>query len=178
MLQLAKRAIEYFLQTRLILKIDETELSSFLKLKEKMACFVTLRLGGELRGCIGHLVAFQSLYLDIIGNTISAAFDDPRFKPMIEKEISSVEIEISVLSKPELLVFSSKDQLLKKIKPKVHGVILRKGNYSATYLPQVWQDLPDESTFLSSLCEKAGLDSRAWQRNGIEILTYTSESVK
>lgn len=177
MLGLARRAIGHYIETSNLLEIPESELPSK-KLKENLACFVTLTINGKLRGCIGHLEAVEPLYQDIIGNAVSAAFNDYRFEQLTKKEFAGTDIEISVLSKPEPLSFSSPEDLLDKLKPDIDGIILRKGDLSATYLPQVWEELPDKNLFLSSLCEKAGLGVMDWKKPGIEIGTYTVEAVK
>jgi len=160
-------------------KNQKVEVSDKIKKKysEKQACFVTLTKNGNLRGCVGSLYAHQPLYKDVIDNTINAAFNDYRFTPLSESELSCIKIEISVLSVAKKLDFSSSDELLKKLNHNM-GVILKKGSYSATYLPQVWEELPDKIEFLSSLCLKAGLPSDSWKREGIEVYTYTVEKVK
>lgn len=190
-LDLARRAVEHYFKNGKLLELGGDEVVSE-KLKEQRACFVTLTIGGELRGCIGHIEAVQPLYLDIIENAAAAAFGDPRFPPLTEKEWKNTEVEVSVLSKPEPLSFSSPEDLLKKLRPGADGVILRRqpgdrGNSpnpllerggGATYLPQVWEDLPDKEKFLSSLCEKAGLEAGDWRRPGVEVLIYKVEAIK
>jgi len=136
-------------------------------------CFVTLSLNGELRGCIGHLEAFEPLYLNVINNAINAAFNDSRFNPLSVEEFRKVKIEISVLSKPERLVYSNPEDLLVNLSSK-SGVILKKGFSQATFLPQVWEIIPDKVEFLENLCVKAGLRAGAW-RDGLEIFIYGVE---
>lgn len=175
-LLLANRSIEYFFDTGKILEIDKKELPSD-ELKEKRACFVTLTLGGNLRGCIGHIEPIQPLYLDIIDNAVSAAFEDPRFNPLSKNEFENVKFEVSVLSVPLKLYFSDFQDLLNKLRPEIDGVIIRRGHYSATYLPQVWEDLKNKEEFLSSLCQKADLPADDWQKPGMEVKVYQVEVI-
>lgn len=178
-LDLAGRAIENFFKSGPEgsgLKIAESEVVSE-QLKETRSCFVTLTISGNLRGCIGHIEPVQPLYLDIIENAAAAAFRDPRFPPLSEEEYKKTEIEVSVLTKPEPLLFSSSEDLLKKLRPGTDGVILCRGSRGATYLPQVWDDLPDKEKFLSSLSEKAGLPADDWKKPGLEVLIYKVEAI-
>ncbi|MFA5062080.1 MAG: AmmeMemoRadiSam system protein A [Patescibacteria group bacterium] len=177
MLNLARQAIEYFLKSTVALEISESDLPSE-KLKQNLSCFVTLTIMGKLRGCIGHLEAFQPLYKDIIENAVSAAFSDYRFKQLTAGELPNLDIEISVLSESVPLNFTSPQDLLNKLKPNVDGVVINKDGHNATFLPQVWEELPDKKEFLSSLCLKAGLNGDAWQEPGLEVSIYTVEVVK
>lgn len=177
MLNLARQAIEYFLKSTVALEISEDDLPSE-KLKQNLSCFVTLTIAGKLRGCIGHLEASQPLYKDIIENAVSAAFSDYRFKQMTTGELPNLDIEISILSESTPLNFTSPQDLLTKLKPNIDGVVINKDGQGATFLPQVWEELPDKQKFLSSLCLKAGLPDNAWQEPGLEVLTYTVEVVK
>ena len=120
---------------------------------------------------------YQPLYQDVIDNTINASFRDYRFGRLDKSELNQIKIEISVLTIPKKLNFSSPEELLKKLNSKI-GVILKKGYFSATYLPQVWEDIPDKTEFLSSLCLKAGLPADSWRKPGIEIETYGVEKIK
>lgn len=175
MLGLSRWAIDDHFITGNILKIGEDELPSD-KFKEQQPCFVTLTIAGKLRGCIGHLEAIQPLYLDIIENSVAAAFNDYRFTPLTKEEFNNIDIEISILSKPQTLEFSSPDDLLNKLTPGTDGVILRRQKNSATYLPQVWEEISDKKEFLSSLCAKAGLEEHDWEKPGLEVMTYTVEA--
>ncbi len=144
------------------------------KYSDKRACFITLTENGDLRGCIGSLSARQELWKDVVENAKNAAFDDPRFPPLEENELGKIKIEISVLTEPKKLDYKNSEDLKNKIKNR--GVVLKKGYHSATYLPQVWEQLPDAENFLSSLCEKAGLSADEWKR-GVEILIYDAEKI-
>jgi len=141
-------------------------------LSEKGASFVTLRIGGNLRGCIGSLVAYQPLKDDVRQNARAAAFEDPRFYPLSVKEFEQVHIEVSVLSAPEPMAFSSRDEALEKLRPGVDGVILTAGRRRATFLPQVWDELPDREEFISHLLMKAGLPPTFWD-DSVRIERYT-----
>ncbi len=144
-------------------------------INEKRGCFVTLHLDNSLRGCIGNIEPVYKLIKGIKKNALNAAFSDPRFTPLSLEEFRRVEIEISILTVPEELVFSSEKDLLQKLKPQKHGVIISKKYHSATYLPQVWEQLPDKKDFLSNLCIKAGLEKNAWKERNITIKTYSAE---
>ena len=173
LLQLARKAIVNHLESGNTLKINEEEIDA--ELREKRGVFVTLTGNGNLRGCIGHLVPIQPLYLDVIDNAVNSAFDDPRFNPLDADELENIKIEISVLSLPEPLEYKDAADLLNKLVPLKHGVILKKGFYQATYLPQVWEDLSDKELFLSSLCQKAGLYPDEWKTAHPDIQVYTVE---
>ena len=130
-------------------------------LEEKGAAFVTLnkKNSGALRGCIGSIVAHRKLYDDIVSNAKSAAFHDPRFVALTPEEFNDITIEVSLLTNPKPLPYSSPADLKSKLRPGIDGVILKKGNYQATYLPQVWEQLPTFESFMAHLCQKAGMSS-------------------
>ena len=134
--------------------------------------FVTLKINNQLRGCIGNLSPDKSIIDGVKDNAINAAFNDPRFPPLSKNELKKVDIEISLLTKPAVLEYQDGNDLLKKLRPNVDGVIIRKGFYSATFLPQVWEQLPDKKSFLEHLCQKAGLPSDEWRRTGLEVMVY------
>lgn len=177
LLKLARQALEHYFDTQKVLKIDPTSSAGGQspELKEKRGTFVTLTKKGLLRGCIGHIEPVQEIYKDVIENSLLAAFDDNRFTPLRQEEMKDIEIEISILSEPQNLVYSGADDLLKKLSEAKSGVIIRKGKNSATYLPQVWEDFASAEVFLSSLCEKAGLTPDEWRSGGLEVLTYQAE---
>ncbi len=134
--------------------------------------FVTLTINDQLRGCIGNLAADKSIIDGVKDNAINAAFHDPRFPALSKNELKNVDIEISLLTEPKVLEYQDGDDLLNKLRPNVDGVIIRKGVYSATFLPQVWEQLRDKKSFLEHLCQKAGLPSDAWRRPGLEVMVY------
>jgi AmmeMemoRadiSam system protein A len=142
------------------------------KFSEKRGTFVTLTVDGCLRGCIGHIIPQESLFEGIRINAINAAFQDPRFRPLSRKEWERVKIEISILTAPKALTYSDAEDLLGKLRPGIHGVIIKKGFNQATFLPQVWEQLPDKKEFLTHLCMKAGLERDAWKKEKLEVSTY------
>lgn len=147
-------------------------------LKVKMGAFVTLNLYGELRGRIGHIYPTMPLFVAVIENAIAAAFHDPRFPPLSRSELAEVDIEISVLSPLITVQFSSPQELLQVLRPKIDGVILEKGFARSTFLPQVWDDLPGKVEFLEHLSLKAGLPKDAWKDAKFQFYTviHFSES--
>jgi len=134
-------------------------LHAYPDLAQPCATFVTLTHNGKLRGCIGSLIAHRPLVEDLISNAKSAAFRDPRFAPLSPEEFSEIRIEVSLLTPPQLVEYSSKSELKGLIHPNIDGVILRHGNHQATFLPQVWEDLSDFDSFFDHLGMKAGLGS-------------------
>lgn len=142
---------------------------------ENQACFVTLTKHGDLRGCIGSLQPHQSLYQDVINNTLNAAFNDFRFPLLEQEELEEIKIEISILTIPKKLEYKNEKDLLNKINNKM-GIILNYQGHSATFLPQVWEQIPDKITFLEQLSMKAGLDKDAWKDAKIQY--YEVEKVE
>lgn len=122
---------------------------------EAGACFVTLRIKGNLRGCVGSVIAHRSLIKDLMSNAHSAAFRDTSFNPLTPQEFENLDISVSLLSAPEKIEFTDEKDLLTKIKP--NGLIIRDGNFQAVYLPEVWEEQPDEREILTSLKQKAGM---------------------
>ncbi len=140
--------------------------------KERRGTFVTLKISGRLRGCIGSLTSNESIRAGITRNALNAAFRDPRFPPLTADEFEHVDIEISILTKPQPLEYTDYSDLLSKLRVNVDGVIIRKGRAVATFLPQVWKQLPEPQNFLSHLCAKAGLSVDSWKNTKLEVLTY------
>lgn len=172
LLKLARKSIETSFE-RKELKVSE---SIKKKYSEKKACFVTLMLNGNLRGCIGNLVARQELWKEVIENARNAAFKDPRFNELSFDELEKIKIEVSVLSVPKQIEYSDIEDLKKKITGK--GVIIQKGYNSATYLPQVWLELENFEDFISSLCRKADLSEDAWKKLDLKVAIYEVEKVR
>ena len=176
--QVLVRLARQTLMDRLGIKIPQAEIDSLnVALKDscfKSLCgtFVTLKINERLRGCIGNLTSDTPLKSGVRRNAINAAFHDPRFEPLSTSDIDRVEIEISILSEPHRLKYRDGDDLVKKLRPHVDGVIIRKGHASATFLPQVWEQLPRPQDFLSHLCSKAGLSADSWQSPELEVSTY------
>ena len=142
------------------------------RFSEKRGTFVTLTMDGCLRGCIGHIIPQESVLEGIRINAINAAFRDPRFRPLSEQEFERSKIEISILTEPRALKYAGPDDLLEKLRPGRDGVIIKKGFRQATFLPQVWDQLPAKREFLRHLCLKAGLDQDAWERERLDVSTY------
>jgi len=138
----------------------------------KYGTFVTLKKNGHLRGCIGNLQASESVKEGVKRNALSAAFHDSRFSPLAADEFSEIEIDISVLNQAQVLEYNDAQDLVSKLQPGIDGVILTLGTARATFLPQVWDQLPTVEQFLGHLCRKAGLVESAWQNSSPRIETY------
>lgn len=142
------------------------------KFQERRGTFVTITMNGALRGCIGHIIPQESLVESIRVNAMNAAFRDPRFRPLSQSEFEKIKIEVSILTEPAPLAYTDANDLLGKLKPGTDGLIIRKGYHQATFLPQVWEQLPDKKEFLTHLCLKAGLAGDAWVNEALEVYTY------
>jgi AmmeMemoRadiSam system protein A len=129
-----------------------------------------------LRGCIGRIFPQESLYQAVIRLAKAAATEDSRFPPVTAKELGELRVEISVLTVPKRLEFSSPQDLLAQLRPGIDGVVLELGANQATYLPQVWEQLPEKQTFLEELCRKAGLSESAWRDPETKVLVYQVEA--
>jgi AmmeMemoRadiSam system protein A len=136
------------------------------------ATFVTLTQYGELRGCIGSLQACDPLIDDVSNNAVSAAVRDPRFMPLTADELDSVSVEVSLLSELQPLKFTSEDDALAQLRPEIDGVVFEYGPYRSTFLPQVWESLPQPSQFLAKLKSKARLSEDFWDE-GVKLSRYT-----
>jgi len=165
-------------------KLNNTEtlnkqeyLHKFPELQEKGATFVTLTLNDNLRGCIGSLISHTTLFNDLTSNALSAAFKDPRFSPLTKEEFENINIEVSLIGAITPVSYSNFEDLKTKIKPFVHGVILKSGNNQGTFLPQVWEELPEFDPFMVHLFHKAGLDPQRIERLP-EIFIYTVEKIQ
>jgi len=145
-------------------------------LRVRRATFVTLNIERALRGCIGTLEARQTLVEDVAQNAYSAAFQDPRFPALTWPEFERLHIHISILSPPEPMQFSSEKDLLAQLRPNVDGLIIEEGFYRGTFLPSVWEQLPEPSDFLRHLKQKAGMRPDHWS-DRIIVRRYVAESV-
>jgi len=141
-------------------------------LNRRGGTFVTLKIGGQLRGCIGNLEPVYSIYEGVRSNAINAAFHDYRFPSLTVEELARVHIEISILSQPQPFPYQDGADLVARLRPGIDGVILRLGHHGATFLPQVWEQLPRAEDFLAHLCQKAGLSPRAWMDSHPEVAIY------
>ncbi|MEA3278071.1 MAG: AmmeMemoRadiSam system protein A [Pseudomonadota bacterium] len=173
LLDLARRSIEHGLTHGRALLVDPSHYAA--KLRESAAAFVTLEEAGQLRGCIGHLEAVQPLVADVAENAFAAAFRDPRFPPLQRPELASLCIKISVLTPAHPMVFGSEADLLGQVTPGRDGLILKEASARGTFLPSVWDTLPEPREFLRHLKMKAGLSPDYWS-DTLEIWRYGSES--
>jgi MEMO1 family protein len=172
LLQVAREAVLHPLTSQNKYHI---ELNHFPALfRENRATFVTLNVRNQLRGCIGSLIAHQPLVADVAGNAQSAAFKDPRFKPVTLDEYQNIDFHISVLSAPEPLDITSREELITRLRPGIDGLILEENGRKATYLPSVWDQLPEPESFVSELRRKAGLRANDWGTN-TTVHRYTTE---
>ncbi len=146
-------------------------------LAEPAATFVTLRLDGELRGCIGSLEALRPLGEDVYANARGAAYRDTRFAPVAAQERDALEVEVSLLSTPQPIAVACEAEALAQLHPGVDGVIVQYENLCATFLPQVWEGLPDPLDFLCELRRKARLPPRFWHPR-LQISRYTVEKFR
>ena len=140
--------------------------------KARQGVFVTLKIEGQLRGCIGSLTGHEPIWQGVLTHAVNAGFHDPRFPSLTAEELGRIRIEVSVLTEPRPLAYKDSSDLIARLKPHADGVILRLGHASATFLPQVWEQLPDPAAFLSNLCLKAGLAADSWRHTPLEVETY------
>jgi uncharacterized protein len=151
---------------------SEPDAVSSPRFQERRGTFVTLTLNGALRGCIGHIIPQESLIEGVRVNAMNAAFRDPRFRPLGQNEFEKVKVEVSILTEPKPLPYTDANDLLSKLRPGTDGLIIRQGYHQATFLPQVWEQLPNKRDFLTHLCLKAGLAGDAWAYDKLEVHTY------
>lgn len=177
LLKLARSALNEYFKSRKKKSLKDTDIKLPV-LKKKRGTFVTLTKENQLRGCIGHVHAIQEIYKDVLENTYAAAFNDPRFPPLTQEELKDTRIEISILSTPQKLDYKNAQELIKNLSDNNPGVILQKGFNTATFLPQVWEEIEEVENFLSHLCVKAGLNPDEWRQESLTIFTYTVEKVK
>jgi len=170
LLRLARTALERGVRGDDMPSVDLEAMTP--RLRELGASFVTLTIRGELRGCIGALEPSQPLAADVCEHTVAAALDDPRFMPVRPDELDSIDIEISRLTLPRDLDYTDASDLLEKLRPGLDGVILRDGGRRATFLPQVWEKIPDKAAFLDHLCSKMGAMPDTWRHRHLRVETY------
>ena len=175
-LHLATQAIRERLEGTSLID-TQALLNAYPDLSKPKATFVTLTLDGRLRECIGTLSAQRALMKDMIHNAQASAFDDPRFYPLSPEEFLHVSIEVSLLEEPKPLQYENVEDLKSKICVGENGVILQKNGRKATFLPQVWEQLPTFEHFFAQLCQKAGLTPSCLESHP-EIWTYRVEKVK
>lgn len=176
LLRIAKAAILSKFDNSLVIN-HELLYKEYPNLHLNAASFVTLHYEKDLRGCIGSLRAHTNLLDDIIHNAQSAAFHDPRFQSLKEAEFSHLFLEVSVLTQPKKLVYQDFNDLEKKIRPNVDGLILQYGSHRGTFLPQVWQQLPTPKLFLEHLSFKAGTNMSVYEHHP-DIYTYQVDAIE
>ncbi len=173
LLSVAKQSILYGLQHHQLITLQLERYPP--QLLQERATFVTLNIAGQLRGCIGTLEPHRPLVLDVAHNAYAAAFSDPRFLPLSQPEYESLEIHISILNPAEEMTFTSEQDLIEQLRSGVDGLIMQKGRQQGTFLPSVWQQLPEPKQFIQHLKHKAGLPTDYWSAE-LRIWRYTTTS--
>lgn len=174
LLGLARQCIEYGLRHGRQAAVDPEDYPR--ELRVPRATFVTLHRGGNLRGCIGTLEAYRPVVCDVVANAFAAAFSDPRFAPLSPPELEDLDISISVLTPPEEIVFRTEEELLEQLRPGIDGVILQEVGHRGTFLPSVWEQLPDRGQFLEHLKSKAGLP-KGYRSDTLRAYRYTAQEI-
>lgn len=172
LLEVARRSIECGLREGRPLEPDPREHDPLLR--EPRASFVTLRREGALRGCIGCLEPREALVVSVATNAWRAAFRDPRFDELAPEELAGIELHVSVLSPTERVEVASEEELLRALRPRIDGLVLRDGALEATFLPSVWESLAEPRAFLRELRLKAGMSPAGWSKT-LEVERYTTE---
>jgi len=157
--------------------LPDPESTSHAALLERGAVFVTLTWNGDLRGCIGSLEAWRPLHEDVKANAVAAAFRDPRFPPLSADEFGITRVEVSLLTPAQAMSFVSEDDATQQLRPRIDGVILEYGKHRGTFLPQVWESLPEPREFMAQLKRKAGLPPNFWN-NQLKLSRYQVEKWK
>jgi AmmeMemoRadiSam system protein A len=173
LLHLARRSIELGLSHGSLQPFPNWPSSP--ELEEHRATFITLRTGAQLRGCCGSIEAMRPLARDVWRNAWASAFCDPRFPPLTQEELSQLHVHISVLTTPEPMPAESEDELIEALRPGVDGLILELGSDRATFLPAVWEQVPDPASFVQQLKLKAGWSASFWSPQ-IRVARYETES--
>lgn len=173
LLSVARQSILHGLQHGSIMTLSLDDYPP--QLQQQRATFVTLNLDGQLRGCIGSLETHQPLLLDVVHNAFAAAFQDPRFLPLSQAEFEQLEIHISVLNPAEEMSFASEQDLINQLRPGIDGLIMQEGHQRGTFLPSVWQQLPEPEQFIQHLKIKAGLPANYWSAD-LRLWRYTTLS--
>jgi AmmeMemoRadiSam system protein A len=174
LLDLARRSIHHGLETGTPTKVNTAEFSD--RLQQQAATFITLDIDGQLRGCIGTLQAYQPLVNDVAEHAFDAAFKDPRFPPLRADEEALLDLHISILTPAEPMSFSSQEDLIRQLTPGEDGLILEAGYNRGTFLPSVWESLPEPQDFLNHLKLKAGLPSSFWS-DDIKVSRYRTVAI-
>ncbi|MCB2210441.1 AmmeMemoRadiSam system protein A [bacterium] len=170
LLQIAREALESSVRTGSLPQINLSSMPP--SLQKDGASFVTLTISGKLRGCIGALEAYQPLARDVQEHAMAAALQDYRFPNVRPGELDSINIEVSVLTPRSPLDYDGPDDLINKLRPGVDGVVLQDGPRKATFLPQVWDQLPNPEQFLSQLSLKMGAAADVWRKKPVKVFSY------
>lgn len=149
---------------------------STLVLEDRRGTFVTLYQKGNLRGCIGNVDPVKTIFEGVRNNAKHAAFNDSRFTPLSYDELKKTLIEVSILTRSQKLDYSDAEDLIATLRPDIDGVTIKKHYHSATFLPQVWEQLKNPETFLTHLCMKAGLSPDEWKSGDLSVSTYQVQS--
>lgn len=176
LLRIARESIEAAVRNEILPEIDLSSLPP--ALQETGASFVTLTIDGRLRGCIGTLEAYQPLAEDVREHAVAAALEDYRFPPLREAELEIVEIEVSRLTPTRNLAYDKPQDLPLLLQPFIDGVVLQDGYHKATFLPQVWEQLPDPEEFLTHLCLKMGVPGNLWKQKILQVGLYSVEEFR
>jgi len=176
LLQIARQALEQAVGQ--IKTSSPVVQSSSARLQQPGASFITLTINGSLRGCIGALEAYQPLIEDVREHAMAAALQDYRFPPVTVEELAGIRIEVSRLTQPRPLDYTDADDLLKKLRPQIDGVVIRDGFRRATFLPQVWEKILDPVEFLEHLCLKMGGSPDLWRHKHLDVLVYQVEEFR
>lgn len=172
LLDLAQRSIAHGLNQRAPLPVALESLAP--ELRRLAACFVTLEKHGRLCGCIGVLEPVRPLAEDVAQNAYAAAFSDPRFQPVAADELGELEVHISVLGEPSAMDIATEAELIEQLRPGVDGLILQEGTRRATFLPAVWESLPEPRQFVAHLKQKGGWPRNYWSSQ-IKAYRYQTE---
>jgi AmmeMemoRadiSam system protein A len=175
LLAIARASIRHGLTHGRALPVDAGALAP--ELTEARGAFVTLSSRGDLRGCIGHISASGPLAEDIAALAFMAAFRDPRFPPVTGEELADLRIELSLLTVPEPISFTSEPDLAAQLVPGLDGLILQAGSRQGVFLPAVWESLPEPMAFLRHLKTKAGLSPRH-PAEGLEAFRFHTQSIR
>jgi len=175
LLEVARQSIQYGLQHANPLPVEPGDYPE--ELQVQGASFVTLSLDQQLRGCIGSLEARRPLIVDVADNAFAAAFRDPRFPPLSEAEFPDLDYHISILTPPEPMQFSDEADLLAQIQPNIDGLVLEDRGHRGTFLPSVWESLPQPAEFLRHLKLKAGLPTDYWS-DTLKVSRYRVQDVE
>ena len=174
LLDIARQSIDYGLQHHTPMPVISEDFPALLQ--QPGASFVTLHINHQLRGCIGTLEAYQPLIKDVSDHAFAAAFNDNRFPPVTEQDAQNLDIHISILTPATAISFDSESDLIKQLQPGIDGLILEAKYKKGTFLPSVWESLPEPEDFLNHLKIKAGLPGHYWS-DDIKISRYHTISI-